>query len=105
MGSPKIKFQESGGGWKNPLMGRVFDSDQDLPDEVTIEFDALVGRCDFSRSGELDGRPAADAPTFELKIEADDKIIRIIGDTQRADTHLKALVNFIRKHSRNEMLE
>ena len=101
----RIKFQESGGGWGNPLMGRVFDSDQDVPQEKLDELKELVEHCDLAESGELPGRPPTDVGSFELRVEVPDKAITLVGDMLRADKNLQKLVSFIREHSRKEMLK
>ena len=102
---PSIKYQESGGGWGNPLMGRVFDSDKDVPEDELTDFIELVEQCDLSASGELQGQPPTDAATFELRVEEDNKTINLVGDMQRADDKLRSLISFIRKHSRKELLK
>lgn len=101
----RIRYQESGGGWGNPLLGRVFDSDRDVPEEEMTNFIELVEQCDLSESGELPGRPPTDTSTFELRVGEDDKTINLIGDMQRAGDKLRTLIGFIRKHSRKEMLK
>lgn len=103
--SRRIKYQESGGGWGNPLMGRVFDSDKDVPVEEVADFNKLVEQCDLSKPGELPGKPPTDTATFELRVEEDDKTIELVGDMLRADDKLRSLITFIRKHSRKETLK
>ena len=103
--SKRIKYQESGGGWGNPLMGRVFDSEKDIPEEERDQFDQLAGRCDLSLSGELPGQPAVDAPIFELSVEDNENTFHFMGDLQRADDHLRALIVFIQKHCRQEAMK
>ncbi len=105
-GKPRrVRFQESGGGWGNPLIGRVFDSEKDVPEEELNDFLELVEQCKISESGELEGQPPTDTSIFELSIEEDDRTIRLIGDMQRADDKLRSLIGFIRKHSRKEALK
>lgn len=101
----RVKYQESGGGWGNPLMGRVFDSDQDVPEEEFSRLVELVDGCDLKTSGEMPGRPPTDVPSFELRVERDDRTVRLVGDMPRADEKLRALISFIRDHSRREMLK
>jgi hypothetical protein len=101
-----VTYQESGGGgWTNPLIGRVFDSDRDVTEDELPELASLVERCRFPRSGKLPGRAPADVTSFELHVELDDRTQTIVGDVQRADATVKALVSFIRKHSRKQQLE
>ena len=41
----RVRFLESGGGWGNPLLGRVFDSHSDIgEDEADVIFDELESR-------------------------------------------------------------
>jgi hypothetical protein len=101
----RIKFQESGGGWGNPLMGLVFDSNLDVPEEELGDLVSLVERCDLSRSGELEGRPPTDTPKFALCVEKDGEKVEVFGDVQRSDKNLRSLINFIRRHGRKELLE
>lgn len=103
--SLRIKYRESGGGWGNPLMGRVFDSDEDVPEEALTNFIELVEQCDLSKSGELQGQPPTDCSTFELSVEKAHKTIKVVGDMQRADDQLRKLLSFIRKHSRKEIVK
>ena len=103
--SRRIKFQESGGGWGNPLIGRVFDSDKDVPEDEWTNFIELVEQCKISKSGELEGQPPTDTSTFELRIEEDDRTIKLTGDMLRADNKLRSLIGFIRKHSHKEILK
>ena len=86
-------------------MGRVFDSDQDLPEEEVGNFNKLVDQCDLSKPGELPGKPPTDTSTFELFVEEDEKTIELAGDMLRADDKLRSLITFIRKHSRKEILK
>jgi hypothetical protein len=86
-------------------MGRVFDSDEDVTDDELPALVELVERCHFPKSGTLPGRPPADAASFQLHVEVDDRTLTLVGDVQRADETLKALVSFIRKRSRKQMLE
>lgn len=102
---PRVEYQESGGGWGNPLLGRVFDSNKDLPEDEREHFAQLVEQCDLSNSGQLEGRPPTDTTTFELRVEENDDTVKVVGDMQRADDKLRALVSFIRKHSRKEILK
>ena len=101
----RIKFQESGGGWGNPLMGRVFDSDRDVSEEKFAELMELVEHCDLQESGELPGRPPMDVGTFELCVEGQDKAITLVGDMLRANEELQKLISFMRDHGRKEMLD
>lgn len=101
----RIKYRESGGGWGNPLMGRVFDSEKDVPVEALTNFMELVEQCDLSKSGELQGQPPTDCSTFELSVEEAGKTTCVIGDMQRADDQLRNLIGFIRKHSRKEIVK
>ena len=103
--SRRIKYQESGGGWGNPLMGRVFDSDRDLPEKKLTKLNELVEKCNLLESGELQGKPPTDTPTFELRVEGNDTTMKLVGDMHRADDKLRSLISFIRKYSRKEILE
>lgn len=101
----RIEYQESGGGWGNPLMGRVFDSDLDIRKEELAGLFELCERCELPSTGKLSGPPSIDSPSFEISIEDDDRTLKVVGDYQQADEHLKDLISFIRKHSRKALLE
>ena len=104
--SRRIEYQESGGGWGNPLMGRVFESSKDVPEEEWTDFINLVEQCDLSKAGELQNKPSpTDTSSFELCLKEDDKTIRLVGNMLQADDKLRMLISFIRKHSRKELLE
>ena len=101
----RVRFQESGGGWGNPLMGRVFDSARDVPAGEMDQLAELVDRCRLAESGELPGERPVDVETFELAVERGGRTVSVVGDMQRADDALKELVQFVRRRSRREMLE
>lgn len=101
----RVMYEESGGGWANPLMGRVFDSERDVTEDELPALVKLVERCRFPKSGELPGPAPTDVASFRLHVELADRTLTLVGDVQRADPTVKALVSFIRMHSRKQMLE
>lgn len=101
----RVVFQESGGGWGNPLLGQVFDSDRDVAEEEIAELRSLVERCSFPNNTIRDQQLAVDVSGFELTIQDEDKNVAVTGDMLAADKNMRELVNFIKKRSRKKLLE
>jgi hypothetical protein len=102
---PNIKYQESGGGWGNPLLGYVFDSNKDVPQNKLPEFTKLVECCNLSETAKPSGQPPTDVSTFELKVEDGGSSVKLVGNMLQADDKLQSLIRFIKEHSREEILE
>ena len=102
----RVRYQESGGGWGNPLAGRVFDSDEDISESDFAKLVELVRRCEFDEGVQvLPGNPPTDVATFQLEVEEGGSESTVVGDIQRAEKRLRKLVGFVRKRSRRKMLE
>ncbi len=99
-----VTYQESGGGWGNPLLGRVFDSDSDLSEEERIALQHLLQSCKLSKQ-DPENESARDAPAFELCVESGGETFTITGDRVSADEKLRPLLDFVRRRSRKELLK
>jgi len=100
-----VKFEESGGGWGNPLMGKVFDSKIDLSKEQVKEFLSLLEVCDLSQDSLISKNSTTDLAMFQLTIINNDKENFVSGTFLEMDTSIKELVRFLRKHGRQKLLD
>jgi hypothetical protein len=113
----RVYFEESGGGWGNPLLGLVFDSGLDLPEAELQTFKDLLQRfrsnqeatefeegaqiCTTTSAQKRSGPPGpSDSKSFRINAEIGAIKIDVEGTFQSVDEDVRQLVEFIRRHSR-----
>lgn len=96
----RVRFQESPGGWGNPLRGKVFDSEIDLKPEETPLLQTLLDRCQLRESIDTRTGGARDLGSYDLTIEADDRTVCIRTDPMTLTEPLKSLVDFLRARAK-----
>ena len=99
----RVTFEESGGGWGNPLLGNVFDSNRDVGDDAEFrKLVELVKACGDLEPSDLP--PPTDTRSFSLKVVVDGHSNHLHSDMIRSNEAVKNLVTFCRSHSRREQL-
>ena len=100
-----IHFEESGGGWTNPLIGRVLDSTKDMPKDEIQNFLALLEVCEFKKMVLRRSAPTADMTSFTLKIVYKGNEVSASGQFFEFEKEVRDLIGFLRKHSRKVLLD